>query len=243
MTLGDTHESDLIEMLQGFCILNDISWPEEKVSGQDAQTLFVKIIKRDWPSLNLQDLKASIAYWQSGSNTELRKPRKLTLHFFGQLISAWRSMNRPSSQVSQNKYNGSSEKPTQYTLEQRQKALKTSWQLQYKSWIAMCEGGCLPPWSKVMEIHDSLCLKHGIYKEGDFSNSELSKAKHDFFKADERFNKEKGKKEFKNVANIIKPKANQIDISAISRLGAHYNRICANGVQDYFAHEVLLNNC
>lgn len=230
MNLREAQREDVTAILQAFCQLNDIIVED--------MHMFVSVIKRDWPTLSLENLKEVIAYWHAGT-VDIRKPRKFTLRFFGEIVSAWRNSNVTKNIVYSNRH--SDAKPEfKQPLETVLIIASKTWDYQYKNWQRMFDAGASAPWGTVMCIDDKLCLKAGIYQENTFTKAEITKAQMQYLKGFKRLDEDaKQVRKAINIANVVK--ASAVDMQRVGRLGAYYNSLIECNITELIMPDSVVN--
>lgn len=230
MNLREAQREDVTQIIQAFCQLNDIV--------VDDLHMFVSVIKRDWPTLSIENLKAVIAYWHAGT-VDIRKPRKFTLRFFGEIVSAWRNSNVTKNIVDSNRHSDAKpefKQPLATVLTNAAKA----WDIQYHDWCKMLHAGSKAPWRHVMCIDDKLCLIAGIYKENAFSKIEIARAQAQYLKGYKRIDEDaKHVRKAINIANVVK--TSSVDMQRVGRLGAYYNSLIAKDVIQLIMPDSVVN--
>lgn len=233
MTLiTNINNQDLIQSFNRFCSLNDIYWPQGKIGGMDIETEFVKQLKRDYPQRTAEDLKTVFSQYNKGE-LDVRKPRKMSLNFIGQLLSASRDIGRNIHKAEPKTFEPS---PLPFNL----KSVLKAWEYQFSDWVGMVERKEGMPVGMVMQIDDKWCLDSGFYSVNEFTSDELSIARHQWVTANRNEKRNfLGNGITKSIKQNISSGAGDID--AIARMGAHYNRIRAMGADHYQMPDELVS--
>ena len=225
---------DLEQTFERFAVLNDLLWPDEEIGGQRMRNEFVKTVQRDWSTLSAEQLKDALSRWQRGE-TEIRKPRKLSIQFFGQMIFEFRKVERAVNPTL-NRHSSYEHKP----LPTNPDSVRKAWEYQFEDWLNMVENNGSPPISKVMEIHNRAALLAGIYSKDSYTPEQQKHAIHQFTKADLQENRNFAGDSIKKSLKQDLIKERQFD-SHVGLLGAHYNDLIQRGVRRYEIPEEVFN--
>ncbi len=231
MNLREAQREDVTALLQAFCQLNDIVVEDLH--------MFVSVIKRDWPTLTLDNVKAVIAYWHAGT-VDIRKPRKFTLRFFGEMVTAWHTSNVTKNIVDSNRHSTTEVEEFKRPLAEVLATAVKAWDIQYYDWCKMVEAGGTSPWGYVMCLDDKLCLQAGIYQENTFNKVEIAKAQAQYLKGYKRMDEDaKHVRKAINIANVVK--ASSVDMQRVGRLGAYYNSMLEQDAGELIMPDSVVN--
>ncbi len=233
---GYSH-NDLAKAFVQFCALNDILFEDDAVpySKHKFKDHLAISFQRDYSTLEMDDFKQALLLWQRGS-TDIRKPRKLSMHFIGKIINTFRSSNQTNNTVNQNRHSDQVEADKPKTGESWEKTVRRNYPIIVAEWQQIRDKQIGMPIRILLEHYDNLFIDAKIYDADTFDPDLILST----YRAWQRVESMQQQSFLKKIENKSRKGARRMEVDrvAIGRVGCYFNTL-SNGIEHEPPQEII----